>query len=62
MVSHWDQFPSKDSEEFRALVIEGYQEMAEENLREAEEAFLLISEVVLRDDDPEPSNNESPSG
>ena len=52
MVSHSDQFPSKDSEEFRALVIEGYQEMAEENLREAEEAFLLMSEIVLRDDDP----------
>ena len=52
MVSHWDQFPPRDSEEFRALVIEGYQEMAEENLREAEEAFPLMSEIVLRDDDP----------
>ena len=59
MITHWDQFPPRDSEEFRALVAEGFREFAEENLREAEEAFPLMSEVVLRDD-PEPQNEESP--
>ena len=34
----------------RALMVEGYREMAEENRREAEEALNLTSEVVLRDD------------
>jgi len=41
------------SAEFRALMAEGYREYSEENLREANEAFPLISEIVLRDDDPE---------
>lgn len=30
----------------QALMAEGYREMAEENLREAEEAFPLVSETV----------------
>ena len=41
-----------DSEEearIQALMAEGYRTMAEENLREAEEALNLTSEVVLRD-------------
>lgn len=32
-----------------ALMAEGYQELGEENRREAEEALHLTSEVVLRD-------------
>ena len=32
-----------------ALMAEGYREMAEENLREAEEALDLTREVVMRD-------------
>lgn len=34
----------------QALMAKGYLEFAEENLREAEEALNLTSEVVLRDD------------
>ena len=33
----------------QALMAEGYREMGEENLREAEEALNLTSEVILRD-------------
>ena len=33
----------------KALMAEGYQEMAEENRRLAEEAFPLASETILRD-------------
>ncbi len=36
--------------EVEALMAEGYREMAEEDLREAEEALPLMREVVLRDD------------
>ena len=36
-----------------ALMAEGYREMAEENLREAEEALNLTREVVLRNPGPE---------
>ena len=36
-----------------ALMAEGYREMAEENLREAEEALNLTREVVLRGPGPE---------
>jgi metal-responsive CopG/Arc/MetJ family transcriptional regulator len=36
-----------------ALMAEGYLEMAEENLREAEEALNLTREVVLRNPGPE---------
>jgi metal-responsive CopG/Arc/MetJ family transcriptional regulator len=32
-----------------ALMIEGYREFAEENLREAEESMHAASEVILRD-------------
>ena len=32
-----------------ALMAQGYQEMAEENRREAEEALNLTGEVILRD-------------
>ena len=32
----------------QALMAEGYQEMAEENLREAEEALNVTREVILR--------------
>ena len=37
---------------FQALMAEGYQQMAEENLREAEEALNLTSEVMLRNESP----------
>lgn len=33
----------------QALMAEGYQQMGQENRREAEEALRLTSEVVLRD-------------
>jgi len=36
-----------------ALMAEGYLEMAEENLREAEEALFLTREVVLGNPGPE---------
>ena len=36
-----------------ALMAEGYREMAEENLREAEEALNLTRDVVLRNSGPE---------
>lgn len=39
----------EEEAEIQALMAEGYQEMAEENLREAEEALNLTSEVALRD-------------
>jgi hypothetical protein len=31
-----------------ACMAEGYKEMAEENLREAEEVFPLVSEIMLK--------------
>ncbi len=34
----------------RALMAQGYQELAEENLRDAEEALTLTGEVVLGND------------
>ena len=37
---------------FQALMAEGYQQMAEENLREAEEALNLTREVMLRNESP----------
>jgi metal-responsive CopG/Arc/MetJ family transcriptional regulator len=39
----------EETEEIHALMAEGYKEMAEENLREAEEALNLTREVILRD-------------
>ncbi|MBM3948274.1 MAG: CopG family transcriptional regulator [SAR202 cluster bacterium] len=39
----------EEAERLNALMAEGYLEMAEENLREAEEALNLTREVVLRD-------------
>lgn len=39
----------EETEEINALMAEGYKEMAEENLREAEEALNLTREVILRD-------------
>ena len=37
---------------FQALMAEGYQQMAEENLREAEKALNLTNEVMLRNESP----------
>jgi hypothetical protein len=37
-----------ETEEAQALMAEGYQEMAEENRNLAEEAFMLVSEAVLK--------------
>jgi hypothetical protein len=37
-----------EDEEIQALMAEGYKEMAEENLREAEEVFPLVSEIMLK--------------
>lgn len=51
MSTHWDQFPPRESAEFQQLIEEGYREMGPENLRWAQEAFPLIAEVVLRDDE-----------
>jgi hypothetical protein len=36
-----------EDEEIQALMAEGYREMSEENLRQAEEVFPLVSEAVL---------------
>lgn len=38
----------EEEERIRALMEEGYREMAEENLRMAEEAFPLASEMIRR--------------
>ncbi len=38
-----------ERERIEALMIEGYKAMAEENLREAEEALTITREVILRD-------------
>ena len=40
----------EERERIEALMAEGYQAMSEENLQEVEEAFPLMAEVVLRDD------------
>jgi metal-responsive CopG/Arc/MetJ family transcriptional regulator len=40
----------EEEAEIQALMAVGYQEMAEENLREAEEALNLTSEVILGSD------------
>jgi hypothetical protein len=37
-----------EDEEIQALMAEGYKEMAEEKLREAEEVFPLVSEIMLK--------------
>ena len=39
----------EEATRIQALMAEGYQEVAEENRREAEEALNLTREVVLRD-------------
>ena len=39
-----------------AVMAEGYKQMAEENLREAEEALNLTSEVMLRNQWPWPTD------
>lgn len=40
----------KDEEErTRELMAEGYKEMGEENLKDAEESFGLASQVILKD-------------
>lgn len=39
----------EDQARIKALMIEGYQEMAEENRREAEEWLKITSEVALRE-------------
>jgi hypothetical protein len=36
----------------KALMAEGYQQMAEEDLRESEDALNLASEVMLRNESP----------
>lgn len=38
----------EETEEFKALMAEGYREMAEENLRLAEEGFPLAAETIGR--------------
>ncbi|MBI4203328.1 MAG: CopG family transcriptional regulator [Chloroflexi bacterium] len=38
-----------ERERIEALMVEGYKAMAEENLREAEEALNITREVILRD-------------
>jgi len=40
---------NEEEARIQALMAEGYREMGEENLREAEEALNLTSEVILRD-------------